>query len=99
MKKGLMRAERRGERRKEGRKVEMKGLRARRQGRGRGVGCTYALYTRRHDGFVYTYIETVHDAGAAGSFRRYIRIAAAIKFYGRASQGERERERALFLTR
>lgn len=54
----------------------------------------YAVYTSRHDGFVYTYIEPVHDAGAAASFCRYIRIAAAIKFYGRAS-----RERRLFRTR
>lgn len=68
-----------------GRKVEIKGATG---------GCMYALYTGRYDGFVYTHIEAVHDAEAAASFYRYIRIAVAIKFYGRAS-----RERRLFRTR
>ena len=46
--------------------------------------------TSRHDGFLYTYIGWYMTPGQPSP--RYIRIAAAIKFYGRAS-GERERER------
>lgn len=69
----------------------MKGLRETDRGVTRGIRMRC---TSRHDGFLYTYIHrTVHDAGAALS-PRYIRIAAAIKFYGRASG-----ERRLFRTR
>lgn len=48
--------------------------------------------TSRHDGFLYTYIKWYMTPGQLSPI--YIRIAATIKFYGRASG-----ERRLFRTR